>query len=208
MYQSKSSVHLAIGLQPNLISRTPRHKASTLQFLYVGNLLYLKGIHIAFSAFSNFIKEYPDAHLTLIGSGPDELWLREHATKLGLDSHLTWVPYMPRQELINQYECFDALLFPSLHDSGGIVVLEALAKGLPVICLDIGGPGRIVTQDCGWIIPTANRDENQVIHHIQSTLQDIVGYSEEQWANYSQNALYRAQNFEWSTVVSEISHSY
>src|SRR5262249_17128782 len=54
-------------------------------------------------------------------------------------------PRMPPAELFELYDTHSLLLFPSLHDSGGFVVLEALSHGLPVVCLDLGGPREIVT---------------------------------------------------------------
>jgi glycosyltransferase involved in cell wall biosynthesis len=43
----------------------------------------------------------------------------------------------------------DVILFPSLRDGGGTVVIEAMSVGKPVVCLDIGGPGLHVTEQCG-----------------------------------------------------------
>jgi glycosyltransferase involved in cell wall biosynthesis len=49
-----------------------------------------------------------------------------------------------------------------LHDSGGFVVLEALSRGLPVVCLDLGGPRDMVTSDSGIVIETKGRNTAQV----------------------------------------------
>jgi glycosyltransferase involved in cell wall biosynthesis len=43
----------------------------------------------------------------------------------------------------------DVILFPSLRDGGGTVVIEAMSVGKPVVCLDIGGPGMHITEECG-----------------------------------------------------------
>jgi len=48
------------------------------------------------------------------------------------------------------YSTHDAFLFPSLHDSSGNAVLEALSCGLPVVCLDVGGPAVLVDSSCGF----------------------------------------------------------
>ena len=47
---------------------------------------------------------------------------------------------VPHNEVLALYQTHDVFLFPSLHDSGGIAVLEAMYLGLPVVCLDLGGP--------------------------------------------------------------------
>ena len=51
------------------------------------------------------------------------------------------------RKLFDQYQTHDLFVYPSLHDSSGNVVLEALSFGLPVVCLDLGGPAQIVTAD-------------------------------------------------------------
>jgi glycosyltransferase involved in cell wall biosynthesis len=61
----------------------------------------------------------------------------------------------------------DFLLFPSLHDSGGFVVLEALCHGMPVLCLDLGGPKEIVSLDSGLIIKTDAQCNSGRIKHCQ-----------------------------------------
>ena len=54
---------------------------------------------------------------------------------------------VPYAEMVQAYRDSDALLFPSLHDSGSNVVVEAMSHGMPVICLDRGGPGLFVLHD-------------------------------------------------------------
>jgi glycosyltransferase involved in cell wall biosynthesis len=56
---------------------------------------------------------------------------------------------MPREELLARMCSCDVFLFPSLRDGGGAVVVEAMAMGMAVICLDLSGPGMHVTNDCG-----------------------------------------------------------
>ena len=57
---------------------------------------------------------------------------------------LTGCPGPARARSAELYRRHHALLYPSLHDSSGNVVLEALFHGLPVVCLDLGGPAEIV----------------------------------------------------------------
>jgi glycosyltransferase involved in cell wall biosynthesis len=69
------------------------------------------------------------------------------------------VPHMPRGELLSNMESHDVFLFPSLRYGGGAVVIEAMAAGKPVVCLDTGGPGMHITDDWGFkIIPRSPRD--------------------------------------------------
>jgi glycosyltransferase involved in cell wall biosynthesis len=55
------------------------------------------------------------------------------------------------------YPEFDLVIFPSLHDTGGYTVLEAMANGLPVLCLDCGGPAMAVGEGRGLKVPLGPR---------------------------------------------------
>jgi glycosyltransferase involved in cell wall biosynthesis len=64
------------------------------------------------------------------------------------------------------------LLFPSLHDSSGNVVLEALRAGIPVVCIDTGGPGAIVDRSCGLKIPVGH--VHDVVYGLCCALQRLA----------------------------------
>ena len=60
----------------------------------------------------------------------------------------------PRQNLLALLRQGDTFLFRSLRDGGGAVVMEAIAAGKPIFCMDLAGPGVHVTEDCGIKIPS------------------------------------------------------
>lgn len=66
---------------------------------------------------------------------------------------------LPREQVLEFYPDYDLFLFPSLHDTGGCAVLEAMFNALPVLCLDCGGPGLAVSAGCGIKVPLASRPE-------------------------------------------------
>lgn len=105
--------------------------------LFAGRLLPWKGVALAIRTISLL----PGWRLSIIGSGPDELRLRRLVRSSGLDDRVEFVPTVPREELLRRMrQDADVFLFPSLHDDGPWVVAEATACGLPVVCLDVGGP--------------------------------------------------------------------
>jgi glycosyltransferase involved in cell wall biosynthesis len=119
------------------------------RMLYIGRLIYWKGLHLGLMAFAKLRETHPGTRLTVIGEGPDEAWLRDVARRLDLDGAVDWVRPMDHTAVMRTYLRHDAFLFPSLHDSSGNVVLEALSSGLPVVCLDAGGPAVLVDPSCG-----------------------------------------------------------
>lgn len=116
----------------------------TLKVLYAGRLLYWKGISIALSAFSLFIKQGGKGIFTIVGDGEAKVFLQDLTKKLNIAHCVNFLPVVPREELFSIYKNNDVLLFPSFHDSGGNVVIEAMSARLPVICLKLGGPAVFV----------------------------------------------------------------
>jgi glycosyltransferase involved in cell wall biosynthesis len=105
--------------------------------LFAGELLPLKGIALAIRA----IAQTRDWRLVICGSGRDERRLRKIARQLGVRGRVRFLGQRPREEVLRlMSEEADVLLFPSVHDEGPMVVAEALTVGLPVVCLDRGGP--------------------------------------------------------------------
>jgi len=151
-YRNKCVVQLEVGIEEEsrLEAGSGQDEDAGLRVLYVGRLIYWKGLHLALSAFAKLWDAYPQTHLTVIGSGPDENWFRTVADRLGVRAAVTWIPWLERTAVMRVYSRHDVFLFPSLHDSSGNVVLEALSCGLPVVCLDTGGPAVLVDSSCGF----------------------------------------------------------
>ncbi|MNR81953.1 Glycogen synthase [compost metagenome] len=197
--RAKSALQLAIGADAFAAPNRTRSRDS-FKLLYVGRLLYWKGIHLALRALAELRREVPEARMTLVGSGPDEAWLKSLAHRLGVEDAVDWIGWMSRESLAQVYADHDVFCFPSLHDSGGMVVLEALAQGLPVVCLDLGGPGLMVDGSCGRVISTQGADERQVVASLRGALRELASDPALREA-LSQGALARVREYAWPAVV-------
>lgn len=163
-YWPKTRIKLAIALDGREVGELREMRTvSSPRIMYVGRLLYWKGMHLGLASFAGFLRRYPDARLSMIGSGPDEARWRQLAKQLGVQDSIDWVSWVSQAELIDLYRNHDVLLFPSLHDSGGMVVLEAMQHGLPVVCLKLGGPGVLVDDTCGIALDTHHHSERSLI---------------------------------------------
>lgn len=120
----------------------PKVESRTPVVLFVGRLVAWKGILLALEAFSRV--EASGARLVFVGEGPDRQLLEKRARKLGISSRIEILGSVPRIDVLKMMRSASCLLFPSFHDSAGFVVSEALTLGLPVVCLDHGGPGSLV----------------------------------------------------------------
>lgn len=160
--QQKSVGFLELTLRPTQIGNPRSVRETAPRLLYAGRLLYWKGVHIAVRAFAELAGHLPKARLTIVGRGPEQDRLEADAAGYGLGDRIDFIPWLPQQRLFDLYTSHDVLVFPSLHDSSGGVVLEALANGMPVVCLDLGGPKEIVTPTSGIIVGTAGRNSTEV----------------------------------------------
>lgn len=172
-FRPKTKVKLEIGVNLSSFSsaKTGDTNRSTLfRILYVGRFLYWKGMHLGLRAFAILLKTFPDASLTLVGNGPDEARWRLLSSKLEIAGKVNWVSWVTQSELKDLYRQHDVFLFPSLHDSSGNVVLEAMAARLPIVCLNLGGPGVIVDDTCGWIVATSGKSARDVVNELAEGL--------------------------------------
>lgn len=105
--------------------------------LFAGRLLAWKGASLAIRACAAL----PEWTLLICGAGPDAKRLKRIAEGLGVGDRVEFLGWRTREEVLRRMtEDADVFLFPSLHDEAGWVVAEALSAGVPIVCLDRGGP--------------------------------------------------------------------
>jgi glycosyltransferase involved in cell wall biosynthesis len=130
------------------------------QVLSAGRLVPLKGFDLALRAFRIFAEKHSDAELTIVGNGPELMRLQNLIHELGLEGNARIEEWMPRERLLDAMRSCDVFLFPSLRDGGGLVVVEAMAAGKPVICFDLGGPGLHINETCGFKISAITPEQS------------------------------------------------
>ena len=101
-------------------------------------------------------------HLSIAGEGPQKFELIKIVEKLNIKNYITFLGKIKKNEIDDLYKNSDLLLFPSLRDSGGMVVLEAMFHSLPAAVLNLGGPGRIVNNKCGIKVNLGQKNEDEV----------------------------------------------
>lgn len=112
--------------------------------LFAGRLLAWKGVALAIRA----VARLPGWRLIVCGEGPDEARLHRLSRRLGIAKRVEFKGWVPRDELqVLMRREASVFVFPSLHDDAGWVVAEATMNGLPVVCLDRGGPAAIAGVD-------------------------------------------------------------
>ncbi len=109
--------------------------------LFVGRLLQVKGVDVLLRAFATIVNEHADAHLLIVGDGPERQALEKQAGELEIGERVHFMGFHQRDTLVELYACADVFCLPSRHEPWGAVVNEAAACGLPLIVSDRVGAG-------------------------------------------------------------------
>jgi glycosyltransferase involved in cell wall biosynthesis len=150
------------------LSALPTRTSGPFRTISIGRLVHWKGNHLGIRAFARVKRTLPDSEYWFIGDGPERKRLEQLAGKLGISDSVRFLGNLPRHQVLDTLADSDVLLHPSLHDSGGYVCVEAMAAARPVICLDLGGPGLLVTSETGIKIPA--RDPEQAVEKLAEAI--------------------------------------
>lgn len=151
-------------------TRSPEDK---FQVFMAGRFHRLKGFALGIRAFLAFAEACPNVEFLIVGDGPEKERLQALIRDSGRDGAIRLCGWLPRQEILQEMRRSHAFLFPSFREGGGAVVVEAMAQGVPVLCLDTGGPGFHVQS--GWGFKAAPGDPSRVVSEFAAELERLYG---------------------------------
>lgn len=124
-----------------------------LRLCFVGRLVPVKALPLLLQALARLRHQGRALQLEVVGDGPMAAAWRTQAEGLGLDAVVHWWGALPAEAVAQRMQACDVFCLPSVRESGGAVLLEAMACGRPVMAMDFGGPAEIVDADVGWKLP-------------------------------------------------------
>jgi glycosyltransferase involved in cell wall biosynthesis len=110
----------------------------------VGRLVYEKGLHLLIEAVPHVLFEFPDTRFIIAGRGPQGPNLAQQAENLGIADNVYLPGFISDEERDYLYRTANCAVFPSLYEPFGIVALEAMIAGCPVVVSEIGGLREVV----------------------------------------------------------------
>ncbi len=112
--------------------------------LYMGRLVYEKGIQNLIAAMPKILENYNDAKLIIAGKGGMLDELKAQVESMGIANKVYFTGYLDAKQVQKMYKCADVAVFPSTYEPFGIVALEAMLAGVPTVVSDVGGLNEIV----------------------------------------------------------------
>ena len=171
--------------------------------LYVGRLVYEKGIQHLIAAMPKILSNYHDSKLIIAGRGGMMDELKAEARNLGLGNKVYFTGYLDSKQVQKMYKCADVAVFPSTYEPFGIVALEAMLAGVPTVVSDVGGLNEIVNHGVDGMKSYAG-NPNSIADSVIALLKD-----HQLAANVSKKAKQKVkEQFNWEKIAQDTHFAY
>lgn len=171
--------------------------------LYVGRLVYEKGIQHLISAMPKILNGYNDAKLVIAGKGGMLDELKAQAEALGVSNKIYFTGYLNSKQVQKIYKCADVAIFPSTYEPFGIVALEAMLAGVPTVVSDVGGLNEIIEHGVTGMKTYAG-NANSIADSILAVL-----YDHQLATNIAKNAKAKVKElYNWNKIAQDTHFTY
>lgn len=174
----------------------PSHRQNVI--LYVGSLIERKGVNFLIDAMRDVFDVLPDYRLLIVGEGPLYPTLKHKTQSLNIASRVVFLGFQSQDQVRALMQQSKLLVLPSTEEAQGVVLLEALACGTPIVASRVGGIPEVVTPEVGILVPCA--DTGALTDAILAALSNS-----ERWLSMSHEARLRAEKmYSWEKVASQV----
>ena len=192
-----------VDLKPFSDTEKDEGRSERPTILFAGRLEYEKGVQTLLEAMPEIAARMPEARLLLAGNGTYRPELERLTGELKLGDRVSFEGFVDETRLRSLYRTADVAVVPSLYEPFGLVVLEAMAAGTPVVASDTGGLREILTHDgTGLLFPPGDAS------HLTRTVLRLLGDAAlcERLARDAQNALVTRGS--WTTAAVRTAETY
>ncbi len=207
----KSSQHKCIYLPENAIDADKFPpieqvvEGNVLRACFVGRLVPYKGPDMVLEAMAPLLRQ-GRLHLDMIGDGPMMSHLRDYIVRNELETYVTvygWILHADLHVIMSKSQL---LLFPSVREFGGGVILEAMALGLVPVVVNYAGPGELVSDDVGFKLPLGSRAA--IVQRLRLTVESICNDRQQLRAKSVAGQAKVRQSFTWKAKARQIMRVY
>lgn len=179
------------------INQEGHHKK---RILSVAILKPRKGIPFLLEALSRIKSDRQDFILDIVGDGPSRKEYEELTENLGIKDMVKFHGQKSKEEIVKFMRNCNFFVLPSLYENFGVVYIEAMACGKPVIGTSAGGPKEIITKDVGILVPSKDIDR----------LKEVINFMLDHYQNYSPEKIsqYVKKNFSYEIIGKKLDKIY
>jgi glycosyltransferase involved in cell wall biosynthesis len=189
--------------QPNLSRQQAREQLNWHQDRIIlftpRRLVHRMGIDILLTALAKIKSKIPDVWLAVAGKGALRDCLEQQAAQLGLHNHVKFLGYLPDDQLPVAYQAADLTVVPSQSLEGfGLILLESLACGTPVLCTPVGGMPEILEPFSPQLI-TDSTNADAIALKLEALLTGELSMPSRTVCRE-----YAITNFNWSKIAQQV----
>lgn len=200
-YTKKEVLILPNSVNTELFTPGKINKQEPFTLIGIGSLIPSKGFDLLIKAFANCQKKWPGLKLIIVGEGKEKRRLSQLARELEITSGIRFTGQCSQEQVAELLKQAHVLVHPSHFETFGIVVIEALATGIPVIATACGGPQDILTSSLlGALVPP----------HNQQALEEAIQSVLKNYANFNKTAIrqYVLENYSNEVVIERLIQIY
>jgi glycosyltransferase involved in cell wall biosynthesis len=204
-YGEKSAVICEVGAPPSVADSYARREAGrNLRICWSGAHLPCKGLPLLLHALAKLPADASWA-VSILGEGPCTTKWKRLAQRLGIDARCTWTGNLSREDALATMGRSHVFVITSLKDLTSTVLLEALSRGLPVICPNHCGFSDVVNDQCGIKLPVGSPRE--LIEQLELAILWLLA-EEGIRRGMATGALVRSREFSWDAKASQLQTIY
>lgn len=184
--------------------RTVYNRQRPIRLVWSGLFIGRKALPLFLHALAR-LPESVEWEATIIGDGPGRNSSHALASRLNLQPRIRWTGSLHHTDALQELGLGDVLIFTSLQEGTPVTLLEALSRGLPVVCHNTCGMGVAITPDCGVLI-----QPDTIESSIRGFAQAITRLANDPvyLQRLSQGALHRAEQLSWDRIAQKIAYGY
>jgi glycosyltransferase involved in cell wall biosynthesis len=190
-------------LELERLNRSERAAATggPTRLVVVGRLLHHKRVDVAVEAAALLLANGRQVSMLVVGEGPEKADLVRLAIDLGVSPFIDYIDFLPdRAELLNAIGEADVLLFPTVREGFGMVALEALSVGTPVVTSDV--PDNFARH---LVVPGSNGELCQPRgQEVASAVERILA----RHSDYAEAAIVSARGYDWDILADRVAEVY
>ncbi len=183
-----------------------RKRPEKLVAVYVARFMPRKGATLAILAFAETLKSNPSAELFMVGDGPEMDKAVKLSKFLGVQNSIKFTGRINWKEVQEIYKIASVFVFSSLRDSSGAQVLEASAKGVPVVVLEESGISQWLPEKGSIKVELGKRDE--LIKNLSDEIIKVLSFSNSEWLEASKSISKFAAENSWKIKTSQMNQIY